>query len=109
MGDAEQGGTGLEIEVKFWVQDLAPSQVRLEEIGARLVRPRTLERNLRFDNPASELTRNHRVLRLRMDTVARLTYKGPGFVRHGVRHREEIEFEVSDFGAARAIDRKSVV
>ncbi len=93
----------MEIEVKFWVRDLAAVRRRLEAAGGRLLRPRTLERNLRFDTPDGALTRAHRVLRLRMDTVARLTYKGPGFVHRGVRHRDEIEFEVSDFGAARAL------
>lgn len=90
-----------ELEVKFYVQDLDGVQRRLMALGAHLVQPRTLETNLRFDTPQGELTRTLRALRLRQDTAARLTYKGPAEVREGVRVRPEIEFVVSDFGAAR--------
>ncbi|MEW5872906.1 MAG: class IV adenylate cyclase [Chloroflexota bacterium] len=90
-----------ELEVKFYVQDLEGVQRRLEALGAHRVQPRTLETNLRFDTPGGDLTRAFRALRLRQDSAARLTYKGPAEVREGVRVRPEIEFVVSDFGAAR--------
>ena len=90
-----------EIEVKFYVNDLAKLEARLKELGAQLVQPRTYEINLRFDTPDGELKRTSRVLRLRRDTAARLTYKGPGVVDEGVRTRQELEFEVSDFRTAR--------
>ncbi len=89
-----------ELEVKYRVADLAALQARLEALGAALLQPRTFERNLRFDTPAGDLARSYRVLRLRQDTAARLTYKGPGEERSGARLRREIEFEVSDFTAA---------
>jgi adenylate cyclase class 2 len=92
-----------ELEVKFYVLDLGAIEARLVEIGAKLAQPRTHELNLRFDTPAGDLTRTYQVLRLRQDTAARLTYKGPGSEQEGVRVRQEIEFTVSDFRAARQL------
>ncbi len=91
-----------ELEVKFFVQDLARLEQRLVNQGAVLVQPRTLEVNLRFDTPENELANNFQVLRLRQDTAARLTFKGPAYAEGGVRVRREIEFVVDDFDAARA-------
>ena len=95
--------TNQELEVKFYLSDLATLQARLEALGARLVQPRVYEINLRFDTPDGSLTSGYRVLRLRQDTEARLTYKGPGWVEGGVRARQELEFTVSDFDTARAL------
>lgn len=92
-----------ELEVKFYIPDLAGLQARLESLGAQLVQPRVHETNLRFDTPAGELTRSYRVLRLRQDAQARLTYKGPGSEQDGVRARLELEFTVSDFDMARRV------
>jgi len=92
-----------EIEVKFFVQDLAGIERRLQQLGARPVQARSREVNLRFDRPDGSLERDHRVLRLRQDMEAHLTYKGPGELRDGVRAREEIEFSVGDFAATRAL------
>lgn len=92
-----------EREVKFCVRDLAALQARLERLGAVLLRPRTLERNLRFDTPDGALQRAHRVLRLRQDDAVRLTYKGPSTDADGVRTRQEIEVQVADFAAMRAL------
>jgi adenylate cyclase class 2 len=90
-----------ELEVKFYLPDLPALRARLEAVGAQLVQPRVHETNLRFDTPSGDLTRGYRVLRLRQDTEARLTYKGPGELVDGVRSRQELEFTVSDFGTAR--------
>ena len=90
-----------ELEVKFYFPDLPALRARLETAGAQLVQPRVHEINLRFDTPSGDLTRSYRVLRLRQDTEARLTYKGPGELVDGVRSRQELEFKVSDFGTAR--------
>ncbi|HEB66060.1 MAG TPA: CYTH domain-containing protein [Chloroflexi bacterium] len=90
-----------ELEVKYRVADLERLRERVEALGGELVQPRTFERNLRFDTPDGSLSRGYRVLRLRRDSAARLTYKGPAESRGGVRLRQEIEFEVSDFDAAR--------
>jgi adenylate cyclase class 2 len=90
-----------ELEVKFYLPELSGLQARLEALGAQLIQLRVHELNLRFDTPGGELTRGYRVLRLRQDTAARLTYKGPGELLDGVRARQELEFTVSDFGTAR--------
>lgn len=90
-----------ELEVKFYIRDIAALESRLKKAGASLVNPRIFELNLRYDNPAGELSRDHRVLRLRQDTAAVLTYKGPSQAREDVSARQEIEFTVSDFTAAR--------
>jgi len=92
-----------ELEIKYLIADLPALQARLQALGARLIQPRTFEHNLRFDTPAGALTRSRQVLRLRQDTAARMTYKGPGEDRGGVRLRQEIEFQVGDFAAARRL------
>lgn len=92
-----------ELEVKFYANDLAAVEQRLIGLGAQLVLPRIFEVNLRFDTPDGSLGRGLRVLRLRQDIVARMTYKGPASGLGGARLRQEIEFEVSDFEAARAL------
>ncbi|MBI4770362.1 MAG: class IV adenylate cyclase [Chloroflexi bacterium] len=92
-----------ETEVKFYLPDLPALRARVLAAGGMLHAPRVLETNLRFDDAAGSLTPARRVLRLRRDRRARLTYKAPGAVRHGVRQRAEHEVEVSDFEAARAI------
>lgn len=91
-----------ELEIKYFIQDLPALEARLKELGARLVQPRTRETNLRFDTPDGSLTSSYRVLRLRRDTEAKFTYKGPGRYEDGVRIRQEIEFTVGDFEAAQA-------
>ena len=91
-----------EIEVKFYLQDLARFEKNLLGLGAELIQPRTHERNLRFDTPDMALTRTFQVLRLRQDEHSRFTYKRPESGGNGsVSSRKEIEFEVSDFENAR--------
>jgi len=92
-----------EIEVKFCLTTLDHVRSDLEQLGARLIHARVLERNMRFDTAAHDLQQTFRVLRLRQDASARLTYKGPGKIREGVLVREEIEFIVEDFGQAKAL------
>lgn len=92
-----------ELEVKFYVNDLAEVEGRLQALGGHLITPRLHEVNLRFDTTDGELSRQFRVLRLRQDDAARLTYKGPGEFQEGVRVRQEIEFTVGDFDAARRL------
>jgi adenylate cyclase class 2 len=91
-----------ELEVKYYLHDLSALERRLNTVGAQLVQPRTHEVNLRFDTPQGELSHTYQVLRLRRDIANRLTYKGPSRVQGGARLRTEIEFEISDFEAARA-------
>lgn len=92
---------GQETEAKFYVRDLGRILLRLERLGARLIQPRGLEANIRFDLPGSPLRAQGRVLRLRRDTAARLTYKGSSQNEEGVLSRQEIEFVVEDFEKAK--------
>ncbi len=90
-----------EIEAKFFVKDIQFYEKRLLSLGATCTQERVHEVNLRFDLPDLSLSQAHRVLRLRQDTRARLTYKGPSQPQQNVSVRQEIEFEVSDFQATR--------
>ena len=90
-----------ETEVKFCVFNLLQVEVDLRRLKAHLVGPRTLEVNLRFDTPAGDLQRAGRVLRLRKDDAARLTYKDNNQHLAGAVTRREIEFVVDDFDSAR--------
>ncbi len=98
MAQADQ-----EIEAKFMVRSRQAVQARLEALGAELAAPRVLEINLRFDTPAFELSAERKVLRLRHDSRAVMTFKGPARLGEEVSIRQEIEFEVSDFAAARRL------
>jgi adenylate cyclase class 2 len=93
--------SGQETEAKFYVRDLKSISSRVKELGARLIQERVLEMNIRFDLPGAPLRAQGRVVRLRRDTRARLTYKSASENREGVLSREEIEFEVDDFEKAR--------
>lgn len=92
-----------ELEVKLYLAKLEAFQRGVEARGAKLIEGRLHEVNLRFDTANESLTRSLQVLRLRQDTAARLTYKGPGETIDGVYARREIEFTVSDFQSARAL------
>jgi adenylate cyclase class 2 len=92
---------GQETEVKFYVRDLYQIKSRLKELGAHLLQERVLETNIRFDLPGTPLRAQGRVLRLRRDTDARLTYKSASQKEEGVLSREEIEFVVEDFEKAK--------
>jgi len=70
-------------------------------LGGILVQKRILETNIRFDLPDAQLRSEGRVLRLRRDSEARLTYKGRSRNKEGVLSRTEIEFTVDDFDKAK--------
>jgi adenylate cyclase class 2 len=93
------GNNNLEVEVKFFVPDLTVIRERLLAGGAEIVKPRIYEHNIRYDNAWDGLLRKGRLLRLRQDKIARLTYKGipPEEIQSEVKVREELEIEVSDF------------
>jgi adenylate cyclase class 2 len=95
----------LEVEVKFLAADLAAVRARLAAVGAELVAPRILERNVRFDTPDEGLRQRRQLLRLRWDTRARLTFKGQAAESRPTEAKvmEEIEVEVSDFDQMSAI------
>ena len=90
-----------ETEVKFCIKDPSRLEAKLHESKAQLFSPRTFEVNLRFDNQNGDLTRTGRVLRLRKDNLARLTYKDHGRQIQGALNRREIEFVADDFDSAR--------
>jgi adenylate cyclase class 2 len=95
--------SGRETEVKFCIRDLASIEDRLLQLGAALVRARTYEINLRFDTPDRTLQQAAKVLRLRRDTKAWITYKGSGQEQDGIISREEIEIEVGVFETTRKL------
>lgn len=90
-----------ELELKYYVVDLAKIEQQLKALGAVCIEPRVKEINLRFDTADYSLTRAGNALRLRFDTQARLTFKGPSEFQEGVRLRQEIEFVADNFQAAR--------
>lgn len=90
-----------EIEVKFYVRNLNRLKKLLKQLNARLAQKRVLEMNLRFDLPGQVLRAEGRVLRLRRDSAARLTYKSASTKEQGILSREEIEFIVEDFEEAK--------
>ena len=93
--------TGQETEAKFYVLNLTEIETHLQDLGARLIQGRVLETNIRFDLPDARLQSDRRVLRLRRDTEARLTYKSASTNEQGVLRRTEIEFSVEDFEKAK--------
>lgn len=95
----------VEVEVKFLVSDLAAFRERLVVAGGVLRRERIHEYNIRFDTPAEALRNQSQLLRLRRDTAAIVTFKGPSPDDAGseAKVREELEIEVSDFETAAAI------
>lgn len=94
-----------ETEVKLYVPDLAVVARRLDEVGAKLTKPRVYEINVRYDDARGKLRRGRKVLRLRRDSRVRLTYKDESGVEisGGARSRYEAEVEVSDFDAMEVI------
>ena len=95
----------LEIETKFLVRDIDPIRQKLIDLGAKLNKDRVYERNIRFDNAWDGLMLQRKLLRLRQDTRARLTFKGEleQPVKSEARVRKELEMEVEDFETAAAI------
>lgn len=89
----------LEVEVKFFMPNLAAFRERLLAAGAAQLKPRVFERNVRFDTADERLFREMSLLRLRQDTAVTLTYKStpPNLPQSEAKVREELEVTVSDF------------
>ncbi len=98
----------LEIEVKFLVTNLEVIRQRLLAAGGQLEKPRIYERNIRFDTPWQGLLHQGKLLRLRQDSAAHITYKGESGENRPseARIREEVEMEVEDFQTAVSILEK---
>ena len=92
-----------EIEVKLYVRDLKKIEAGLLERKAHLIQARVFERNQRFDQPDGRLRAEGRVLRLRQDAEARLTYKGASDLVDGIMSRRELEFTIGDLETARKV------
>lgn len=90
------------------VPDLANFRETLLAAGARLERPRVYERNVRYDTVDDRLLQRDELLRLRQDTVARLTFKGvdQSTGQSEAKVREEIEVEVEDFDRVASIIKR---
>jgi len=92
-------GSDQELEVKFYLSKRQAMEGKLSATG-QVIAPRVHEINLRLDTPGLDLLSTGRLLRLRQDTHARVTYKGMGSEEGGARLREELEFTTSDFATA---------
>ena len=86
-----------EREIKFYLHDIEKLAQRLHACGAELVRPRTLEKNFRLDTMEKSLEQSGRMLRLRQDDRARVTYKANAHADGGLIFRTELEFTVDNF------------
>jgi adenylate cyclase class 2 len=93
----------VEKEVKFLLLDPERFDLRMQNLGARLVSNRVFEYNLRFDTQDGILLKKRQVLRLRKDENIRLTYKDASESRTDIASRTEIEINVSDFERTRAL------
>lgn len=92
-----------ETEAKFYVRAPEELRQRVEALKARLIDAHVYELNLRFDTRAGDLRETGRVLRLRKDKRARLTYKDSERTPPGSLGRREVEVTVSDFDATREL------
>src|SRR5512142_2585796 len=92
-----------ETEAKFYVRYPEELERRVAGLKARLIDSRVRELNLRFDTRDGELSKAGRVLRLRQDKRARLTYKDSERTPPGALGRREVEVTVSDFGETREL------
>jgi adenylate cyclase class 2 len=89
---AEMERARREIEVKLRFDSPGQASLHLERIGARLVRERTFEDNIVYDDDRGSLVAAGKLLRLRRwGDEATLTYKAPveGSHRHKVREEHE--------------------
>ena len=96
--------SGIEREIKLRIPGAAAAREALARLGATLQRPRQLEDNVLFDDAQSSLRRTGRSLRVRRTGERGLvTFKGPRSDSEGVKSRPEIEAEVGDPAALRAV------
>jgi len=87
----------LEIEVKFYLEDIEAMRERLIQSGADS-NGRNFERNICLDNEDDGLFLSDSLLRLRKDDRATLTYKAiPDAGDPEFKVLKELEVEVSDF------------
>ncbi len=92
-----------EREIKLYLNDLDALASRVEICGADLVRGRVFERNIRLDTADSRLQNEGRLLRLRKDDRAAVTYKADASMEGGIVSRTEIELNVDNFEVAQKL------
>ncbi|MDY6988660.1 MAG: class IV adenylate cyclase [Thermodesulfobacteriota bacterium] len=93
----------LEIEVKFYLSDVAAMRERILALGAT-ARGRVFEANIRFEDEARGLKDRGVLLRLRKDDKARLTFKSPpADPDEDFKIHRELEIQVDDFETCQAI------
>ncbi|MDY6951960.1 MAG: class IV adenylate cyclase [Thermodesulfobacteriota bacterium] len=93
----------LEIEVKFYLADVAGLKARILALGAA-ARGRVFETNIRFEDKAKGLKARGALLRLRQDDKARLTFKSPpADPDEDFKVHRELEIQVDDFKTCQAI------
>lgn len=97
----------MEIEIKFYLPELGSVRKSLLAVGATSS-GRHFEVNLRFDDASERLRHAGRLLRLRKDTAATLTFKRPPTAPspEGFKVFEEIEVQVGDFEKTCALLRE---
>ena len=89
--------THLEIEVKFYLADLAAMRAKILKLGARS-KGRLFETNIRYEDENNSLIRNKSLLRLRQDEKTTFTLKtSPPVKSKDYKIFNELEVEVSDF------------
>jgi adenylate cyclase class 2 len=93
-----------ETEVKVRLESLGAGRAAVEAIGARPRAPRHFEDNALFDDAEGRLAAAGSALRIRRaGERACLTFKGPRSVVEGAKRRTELETEVADPEATRAL------
>ena len=93
----------VEIEVKFYLPDVAGVRERIRALGATSS-GRVFEANIRFEDEARGLKDRGLLLRLRRDDKARLTFKSPpADPDEDFKIHRELEVQVDSFETCRAI------
>jgi adenylate cyclase, class 2 len=93
-----------ETEVKVRLSSIEAGRAAVEAIGALLRTPRHFEDNVLFDDAEGRLAASGSALRIRRaGERACITFKGPRSVVEGAKRRTEIETEVADAEATRAL------
>ncbi|MCP4346792.1 MAG: class IV adenylate cyclase [Desulfobacterales bacterium] len=93
----------LEVEVKFYLEEISAVRSRIIETGAEN-RGKAFETNIRFEDENKTLIQKKSLLRLRKDSAAKLTFKQKYPSEDDqFKVRREYEVEVSDFDVMKYI------
>jgi adenylate cyclase class 2 len=98
-----QNANFLEIEVKFLLSAVEPTQTAILDLGAE-PSPRVFETNIRYEDAANTFRQRKMLLRLRTDTKTTLTLKSqPPQADPDFKVHHELEVDVSNFNTMDAI------